>query len=72
MKSKFITDPQDPSDSFLDTAGAEIYANFSPPAGQASGKPPASAPLKFRRLRPLPAKLSLPRAPRVAPLPPSP
>ena len=33
MRSRFITDPQDPSDGFLYTAGAEIYASFLPSAG---------------------------------------
>ena len=47
MKSRFITDPQDPFDSFIDTAGAETYASFWPLVGQASGKPPASAPLEI-------------------------
>jgi hypothetical protein len=30
MKSKFITDPLDPSDGFLNTAAAEVYTNFFP------------------------------------------
>ena len=51
MKSKFITDPQDSSDGFLDTAGAEIYAglfhpSLSPPTQQ-SGNPPASTPVEI-------------------------
>src|SRR4051812_44459772 len=29
MKSKFITNPQDPSDGFLNTAGLEFYGSFS-------------------------------------------
>src|SRR2546423_1100176 len=29
MKSKFITNPQDPSDGFLNTAGPEFYGSFS-------------------------------------------
>src|ERR1700737_3695900 len=39
MKSRFITDPQDPSDGFLNTAGAEVYTNFfpSPPADGSGG-----------------------------------
>src|ERR1700737_103826 len=37
MKSRFITDPQDPSDGFLNTAGAEVYTNFFPsPAADVS------------------------------------
>ncbi|WMT72578.1 NF038122 family metalloprotease [Bradyrhizobium sp. Ash2021] len=47
MKSRFITDPQDPSDSFLYTAGAEIYTRFSSPAGHDGGKPPASTPVEI-------------------------
>ncbi len=56
MKSKFITDPQDPSDSFgfLDTAGAEVYSNFtsrgssfSPPAPQDVGSPPSGDPVEI-------------------------
>ena len=42
MKSRFITDPQDPSDSFLDTAGNDFFTNYQPPIG--GGNPPASAP----------------------------
>src|SRR5258708_16449178 len=30
MKSRFITDPQDDFDGFLNTAGAEIYTHFPP------------------------------------------
>ena len=47
MKSKFITDPQDPSDGFLNTAGAEVYTSFSPSAGQDGGNPPASTPVEI-------------------------
>src|SRR5205085_4947019 len=53
MKSKFITDPQDPSDSFgfLDTASAEVYANlslsFSVPATRDVGSPPTSNPIEI-------------------------
>src|SRR5712664_951871 len=37
MKSRFVTDPQDPSDGFLNTAGAEVYTNFFPsPAADVS------------------------------------
>src|SRR5437879_5873974 len=59
MKSKFITDPQDPSDSFgfLDTAGAEVYANlffgFSLPATQDVGTPPSSNPVEIPSTPPL-------------------
>ena len=42
MKSRFAWDPLDPSDSFFDTAGAEFYWSFSPPASHA-GSPPASS-----------------------------
>ena len=37
MKSRFITDPQDPSDGFLNTAGAEVYTNFFRWAGNNAG-----------------------------------
>ena len=40
MKSRFITDPQDPSDGFLNTAGAEVYTNFFPWAGHSGGSTP--------------------------------
>ena len=45
MKSKFITDPQDPSDGFLNTAGAEVYTNFFPWAGNNAGSSFASIPV---------------------------
>ena len=47
MKSKFITDPQDPSDGFLNTAGAEVYTNFFPWAGHNGGNPSASTPVEI-------------------------
>jgi serralysin len=47
MKSRFITDSQDPSDSFLYTAGAEVYTNFWSAAGKASSTPPASTPVEI-------------------------
>ena len=47
MKSKFITDPQDPSDCFLYTAGAEVYTSFWPSAGQDGGNLPASTPVEI-------------------------
>jgi Ca2+-binding RTX toxin-like protein len=47
MKSRFITDPQDPSDGFLNTAWAEVYTNFLPAASRDSGNPPASAPVEI-------------------------
>ena len=47
MRSKFITDPQDPSDGFLNTAGAEIYTNFFPWAGNSGGEPPANIPVEI-------------------------
>ena len=43
MKSRFAWDPLDPSDSFFDTAGAEFYGSFSPPAPHVVGNPPASS-----------------------------
>src|SRR3977135_1901699 len=37
MKSRFITDSQEPSDGFLNTVGAEVYTNFFPsPAADVS------------------------------------
>src|SRR5260370_25003263 len=39
MKSRFVTDPQDPSDGFLNTAGAEVYTNFFPSAGPKGASP---------------------------------
>ena len=51
MKSRFITDPQDTSDGFLDTAGAEVYAGLFQPSlshpTQQSGNPPASTPVEI-------------------------
>ena len=47
MKSKFITDPQDPSDGFLNTAGAEVYTTFWPPAGGDERNPPDKAPVEI-------------------------
>ncbi len=48
MKSKFITDPQDPSDGFLNSAGAEFYTNFFPlSSGNSGGNPPANAPVQI-------------------------
>ena len=45
MKSRFITDPQDSFDGFLNTAWAEPYTSFSLPAPD-SGKPPAGTPVE--------------------------
>jgi hypothetical protein len=45
MKSRFITDLQDFSDGFLNTAWAEAYTSFSLPAPD-SGNPPASTPVE--------------------------
>src|SRR6266852_4882949 len=47
MRSKFITDPADPSDSCLNTAAAEIYANFFPSAGNNGGVPSGKAPVEI-------------------------
>src|SRR6202158_4084791 len=48
MRSRFITDQQDPADGFLNTAGAEFYTNFFPPsAGRSGGNPFASAPVEI-------------------------
>ena len=47
MRSKFITDPQDPSDGFLNTAGVEVYTNFFPWAGHSGGSPFASIPVEI-------------------------
>jgi serralysin len=47
MKSRFITDPQDPSDGLLNTAGAEVYTNFFPWAGNSGGNPSASIPVEI-------------------------
>jgi serralysin len=44
MKSKFITDPLDPSDGFLNPDGAEVYTSFFPAAGNNVGNPFASVP----------------------------
>jgi serralysin len=47
MRSRFITDPQDPSDG-LNTGGAEFYGNFFPPsAGNSGEKPPGDAPVEI-------------------------
>jgi hypothetical protein len=51
MKSRFVTDPQDPSQDpshgFLDTAGAEVFTSFSPSPGHDLGNPSASAPAEI-------------------------
>ena len=47
MKSRFITDPQDPSDGFLNTAGDEVYTNFFPWAGNSGRSPSASIPVEI-------------------------
>jgi serralysin len=47
MRSKFITDPQDPSDGFLNAAGDEVYTNFFHRAGNSRGSPPASIPVEI-------------------------
>jgi serralysin len=45
--SKFITDPQDPFDGLFDTAWAEVYTSFLPPALNSSGNRSTSAPLEI-------------------------
>src|SRR5258708_29990916 len=48
MKARFITDPQDPSDGFLNPAGAEVYTNFFPSsAGNNFGSPFSDAPVEI-------------------------
>src|SRR5258708_32009174 len=55
MKSRFITDPQDDFDGFLNTAGAEIYThfppeiytNFRPPIGRDGGYPFSDGPVEI-------------------------
>jgi hypothetical protein len=45
VRSKFITDPQDSSDGFLNPAWDEFYANLFPsPPNNSGGSPPASTP----------------------------
>jgi serralysin len=46
MKPRFAGDPPDSSDSFFDTAGAEFYWNFSPPARHV-GIPLANSPAEI-------------------------
>src|SRR5260370_36790733 len=43
MRSRFVTDPQDPADGFVSTAGAEVYTIFQPSAGNGG----ASAPVEI-------------------------
>src|SRR6202165_3085630 len=47
MKSRFITDPQDPFDGLLNTAGAEVYTHFFLSAGNDGGNPPPGSPLEI-------------------------
>jgi hypothetical protein len=55
MKSKFVTDLQDPFESFLSSAEAEVFTNFFPQeahhlpalAGRDGGKPPDQGPVEF-------------------------
>src|SRR5450432_468495 len=47
MRSKFITDPQDPADSFLNTTGTEVYTNFHPSAGNNVGNPLSNVPVEI-------------------------
>src|SRR5260370_24239882 len=44
---KFITDPQDPFDGLFDTAWAQVYASYLPPALNSSGNLSTSAPLEI-------------------------
>jgi Tryptophan-rich Synechocystis species C-terminal domain len=44
MKSRFITDPDNPLYSLLDSSWDQIYANFSTPGVDSSGNPSASTP----------------------------
>src|ERR1700737_3738843 len=39
MKTRFVTDLQDPAEGFLSTAGAEVSTNFFPPAAPRGGSP---------------------------------
>src|ERR1700694_4022812 len=47
MKSRFITDPQDPFDGFLNTAGPEVYTHFFLSAGNDGVMPPPGSPLEI-------------------------
>jgi serralysin len=47
MKSRFITDLQDSSDGFLNTAGAEVYTTFWPSTGGDEKSPPDKAPVEI-------------------------
>src|SRR5216684_3312383 len=40
MRSRFVTDPQDPADGFVSTAGAEVYTIFQPSAGNGGASAP--------------------------------
>ena len=53
MKSRFITDPQDPFDSFLNTAGAEVYTQLLASGSATTAETRwATDRWKFRPLRP--------------------
>src|SRR5216683_5511128 len=45
MRSRFVTDPQDPADGFVSTAGAEVHTIFQPSAGNGGGSAPVEIPL---------------------------
>jgi serralysin len=47
MRSRFITDPQDPSDGFPNAANAEVYTIFWPRAGGGERNPPDKAPVEI-------------------------
>src|SRR5260221_3658947 len=47
MKSRFITDLQDPSDSLFRTDGAEFYTSLLPSAGNNGGNPFGNVPVEI-------------------------
>src|SRR5258708_27016111 len=47
MRSKFITDLNDPSDDFLNPGGDEIYTPFSPPPAGEHGTPSGNGPVNI-------------------------
>ncbi|MGB9113726.1 NF038122 family metalloprotease, partial [Bradyrhizobium sp.] len=54
MKSKFISDPQDPFDSHLNMDGAEDFTNFFPTVGSSNGSPFAYSPSPTPAVSPTP------------------